>query len=270
MTSKPYNPTGPKPEIKWIETGIFVVDHHYQRTITSRRSQKIIDTIAENFLWARFQPPTVMPGPKGKYIIIDGQHRITAAIRRKDIPKIPVYIIPEMSVAEAARNFIAINRDRVNLHPLAAHRALLQMKDKEAMKVQEMCDEAEISIARCPVMNGATAPRETQAIGTIKKGIKLYGEANVIATLMIIPDAYKLARGMMRASIMTALMSFFKARGVKNIKRDVLIRVLKENSPLQMEADAKVIAADEGTSMHLQMCAFLSEQYDGYLKRKAA
>ncbi len=261
---------GPKPKIEWIDTGAFVVDQHYQRTVNSRRSQKIIEIIADNFMWARFQPPTVMPGPKGKYIIIDGQHRITAAIRRTDIKKIPVYIIPEMTVAEAARNFIAINRDRVPLHPLAAHRALLQMKDPEAVKVQEVCDEAEISIARAPVMNGATAPRETQAIGTIKKGLKRYGEANVIATLMIIPDAYKLVPGMMRASIMVALMSFFKARGIKNIRREVLIRVLKENSPLAMEAEARVIGADEGTSTHVQMCLFLSEQYDGYLKRKAA
>jgi hypothetical protein len=142
MTAESLSNPGPIPELKWLPKDSFVVDHHYQRHTSSERSQQIIAKIARNFLWARFQPPTVTPGPKGKYLVIDGQHRIAAAVQREDISLVPVYIVPELTLQDQASNFVAINRDRVGLTPLAIHHAMVTMGDPEALRIKEVCDEA--------------------------------------------------------------------------------------------------------------------------------
>jgi len=253
---------GPRPELKWLDKNLFVVDHHYQRSTESRRSQEVIAKIATNFLWARFQPPTVMPGPKGKYIVIDGQHRISAAQKREDIKTVPVYIIAASSLADQARNFVAINQDRAALHPLTVHRALLAMGDPVAQKVKEVCEEADVTIARQPAMNGQTLPRETAAIGTIKLGLKKYSEAAVIAALMVLADAFVRARGQMRSATLKALMAFFHFRGVGKVDRQALIRVLKHCPPEQLEAEAAVKASRSGDSNHESILQIISDGYE--------
>lgn len=253
---------GPLPEMKWISKKEFVVDHHYQRHTNSLRSREVIAQISKNFLWARFQPPTVTPGPKGKYLIIDGQHRIEAVQLRDDISDIPCYVVPELSLEEQAQNFVAINRDRAVLHPLAIHRALLTMRDPLALKIQEVCEEADVSIAVQPAPNGMTPPRVTAAIGAIKSGLSLYGEDCVIAALMVLADAYKIAKGMMRARTLKALMRFYSVKGVRNINRDALIYVLKEVSPVDLEAEAMNRAREEDGSAALFIIQDLTERYE--------
>lgn len=241
-----YQGPGRVPEMKWIERDNFVVDHHYQRQTSSQRSQEIIRKISERFLWARFQPPTVTPGPRGKYVVIDGQHRIAGALLRDDIKKIPCYVVPDLDQKQQAENFVAINRDRAQLHPLAIHHALVLMGDPVALKVKDVCEEADVSIARQPAPNGQTKPRETAALGAITAGLRIHGEENVIAALMIVPEAYKLTPGMMRSSILKVLMRFFKLTGVRNVDRRALIFVLREKDPATLETEAALYCNKNG------------------------
>lgn len=261
---------GPLPKLEWLDKSLFVVDHHYQRFATSERSLRNIQNIADSFYWARFQPPTVMPGPKGKYLVIDGQHRVLAAAKRKDITKIPCYVIEALSREEAAAHFVAINKDRTSLTPLAIYRAKLAMGDPEALQVNNVCEEADISIAKHPAPHGMTKPRETAALGSIQQGLKKYGEAPVIAALMIVPDTYKLAPGMMRSAILRVLMQFFAQRGVDKINRDLLIEILKYNNPRDMEDQASMESRESGKPKLDCMFKQLSKDYDLLVKDKQA
>lgn len=259
---KEYPDTGPKPELKWLPPDVFVVDHHYQRHTNSERSRKVIKNIIENFMWARWQPPTVTPYRGGKYLIIDGQHRIKGAQKRPDIKLIPVYVVPEMTMEKAAEHFVSINRDRVSLHPLAVYRALLTMGDKTALKMKEICEEADVSIAYQPANRGETEPRVTAAVGTIKNGLRVYGEDNVLAALMIIPEAYKVAKGMMRSATLKALMRFFKIQGIKNVNRDALKYVLKEVPPPDAEDAAKRKVRKSGGNSNDYLVADITARYN--------
>lgn len=260
---------GPLPEIKWLPKDVFVVDFHYQRHTDSLRSQRVIALIADNFKWARFQTPTVMPGPKeGTYVVIDGQHRVKGAQQCPHVKKIPVYIIPKMSMEEAAEHFIAINLDRVRLHPLAIYRAKLSLKDPEAMKIHEVCEEAGVSIAKQPATRGETKPFETQSIGAIEKGIRRFGEENVIAALMIIPETFKLVTGMMRSSILLALMELFFKLGVRNVNREALRTSLKEEDPTTMEQKARKSSKANHTSVAAEMLNRLMNRYETNVKRR--
>lgn len=253
---------GPKPEIKWLPVDCFVVDHHYQRHTNSKASQKVIADIAHKFRWSMFQPPTVTPGPGDKYTVIDGQHRIEAVARRSDIEKIPVYIIPEMTREECARNFVSINKNRVALNPLALYRASIAMGDPMALRIKDCCEEAEVTVAKHAAPFGMTSPRELACVGTLKTGLKKYTDDVVIAALMVIPDAYPEEKGMMRSSALKALMAFFHERTVKAVNREILIEVLLENDPASPEGSAFGMSKTQEMPTAVVMQRIIEAEYD--------
>lgn len=253
--------TGARPELKWIAKDLFVVDHHYQRHTKSRRSQAVIESIRAGFQWALFQPPTVTPGPAGRYLVIDGQHRIEGAVHRPDITELPCYVLPSMDVAAQARAFVEINRNRVALSALHVYRASLTAGDPECVAINNVCEEAGVSIARYVPQNGMSKPGETMAIGTIRKGIKYCGEDCVIAALMVLHDAFKITPGMMRGRTLYALMRLFKKYGVRNVDRDAIIVVLKKNPPPDREAAAAKWVRNNGGRVDDAMFNALAREY---------
>lgn len=56
---KPDFDPGKKPQLKWLPVAQLSVDHRYQRTLESRRSQLLVDRIAERFRWGAFAAATV-------------------------------------------------------------------------------------------------------------------------------------------------------------------------------------------------------------------
>src|ERR1700722_8255050 len=72
---------GPVPMLQWVEVGELVIDSSYQRAI-GRRGTINIKGIAENFDWSKFAPVIVAPVEGGKFAVVDGQHRTTAAMLR--------------------------------------------------------------------------------------------------------------------------------------------------------------------------------------------
>ena len=260
MSAKEISDPGPLPELKWLPKDVFIVDQKYQRNTDSTRSRAVIEKIVESFRWARFQPPSVMPGPEGKYIVIDGQHRIAAALRRSDVTKIPVYVIEKMSIEDQAMNFVAINRDRAQLHPLAVYKALLMMADPMALQIKAACEEAGITIAKQPAINGLTSPRETAAVGSIKLGINKYGAPAVIAALKIISEVFPQTPGMMRSVTLKALMAFFKGR-IADIDRDALKVILLERNPHDREYDASEHVRIHGGNRHDSVLQAIEADY---------
>ncbi|MEP9354897.1 ParB N-terminal domain-containing protein [Xanthobacter sp. KR7-65] len=58
-----------------------VVDPEYQREM-SRRGVSNVRRISENFDWSKFAPVIVAPVEGGRFAVVDGQHRTTAAMLR--------------------------------------------------------------------------------------------------------------------------------------------------------------------------------------------
>ena len=76
------NPTtvsaGPRPTLQWIAIADLVVDPTYQRPIEGN-ARTCITQIASAFQWACFTPIVVASLDDGRFAIIDGQRRTTAA-----------------------------------------------------------------------------------------------------------------------------------------------------------------------------------------------
>jgi hypothetical protein len=69
---------GAVPMLQWLKVADLVVDPAYQRPIVGQ-GRRNVDRIAREFSWSCFAPVVVSPVEGGKFAIIDGQHRTTAA-----------------------------------------------------------------------------------------------------------------------------------------------------------------------------------------------
>jgi len=76
---KPVNVSaGAVPMLQWLRIEDLLVDPAYQRPIVGQ-GQRNVMRIAKAFSWSCFSPVVVSPIEGGKFVIIDGQHRTTAA-----------------------------------------------------------------------------------------------------------------------------------------------------------------------------------------------
>jgi hypothetical protein len=172
---------GPEPALVWLDAAKVSVDPKYQRDTSSVRSRHLIDKIAALFTWKRFGVVLTVKHAGG-WFVIDGQHRVEAC-RLLGINRIPSIVLPHASVAEAAADFVAINRDRVAVTPLHIHHAQLAAGDPEAVAIADVCRQAGVEICRWPVPSNKMKPGQTLAVQTVARLIKNGGAAWAVRVL---------------------------------------------------------------------------------------
>jgi len=152
---------GPAPQLQWIAIEQLVIDDSYQRDIT-KQGRGNVRAIAENFSWTFFAPVIVSPIEGGRYAIIDGQHRTTAAalVGAKEVP-CALVIADRVTQAKAFR---AINAQITRMHPLQIFQARLAAGDPPACRAAEMIAAADVRLLRSVNVCG---PRDTLAAGTL-------------------------------------------------------------------------------------------------------
>ncbi|MBL0928565.1 MAG: ParB N-terminal domain-containing protein [Alphaproteobacteria bacterium] len=177
---------GPRPVLVDIDVARMSVDPRYQRDTGSRRSQNMIQKIAETFKWARFGVVMVVK-VDARYFVIDGQHRVEAA-RSLGIDRVPCVVLPHTSVEAAAADFVAINRDRVAVTPLHIHHAELAAGEPTAKRVAQVCKAAKVEICRYPVPSNKLKPGQTLAIATIQRMVEDHGVEFATQVLKLLRD----------------------------------------------------------------------------------
>ena len=71
-------PADDRPQLRWLPIDQLVVDSSYQRPIDDTGRAEIA-RMAQEFSWSCFSPVIVASVENGKFAIIDGQRRATAA-----------------------------------------------------------------------------------------------------------------------------------------------------------------------------------------------
>lgn len=217
---------GKKPKLVWLPVAKLAVDPKYQRDIGSRRSRNMIAKIAADFRWSRFGVVLTVKNAKG-FWVIDGQHRVEACRARGDVPEVPCVILPHKTVAEAAADFVAINRDRVAVTPLHIHWAMLAAGEKLAVDVAQACREAGVSICRYPVPADKMKPGETLAIGAVQQLVKRGGAALAAKVLKNTVQRFGTMPGAIRAP------------AIREVAEELGARCGHENAPAANTKDAK-------------------------------
>jgi hypothetical protein len=266
---QPVSNPGPKPELKWLDVEKLYVDSRYQRNTKSKASEKNLDYLKENFSWAHCGALIVcfVPAEK-KFAVIDGQHRLKAAIARGDIKAMPCLVVSGLDFEKQAKSFVAINTKRVQINSLAAFHAAVASGDKTAAAIKEILDECEIEIPQTQVLNGQSGPRQTQSPGSLAKMIGKYSRKHIVWALKIIPDAYGEKKGMMRAMLIKSLTEF--AKQTPDVDRERMLKVLAALDPAQLESDAQASVTINGGRSLTAMAEAINRLYRNAGRKNAA
>ena len=176
-----HNP-GPAPSLLWIPIEQLVVDESYQRRIT-KSGREAVQRIVDGFSWPMFSPVIVAPVEGGRYAIVDGQHRTTAAAVC-GIEQVPCQVV-QADRRGQARAFAAVNGNVTKITSLQVYRAAVEAGDGWAVDVDAVCRGAGLTVLRYPIQ--ATSPRRprhsTMAIRPIQEMISRHGKDHAARVL---------------------------------------------------------------------------------------
>lgn len=163
---------GRPPKLEWLPIKQLIVDPEYQRGIVGK-GRKYVARIAEEFDWSKFTPVIVAGIGSNKFAIVDGQHRVTAAVLC-GIEKVPCAVL-DMSRAEQASAFSAINGNVTRLSSIQIHHAACAAGQKDALAVAKVCKAAGAIILRYPKDQNKIDVGETMAIVAIGRTFRKFG-----------------------------------------------------------------------------------------------
>lgn len=192
---------GAAPMLQWIAIADLVVDDSYQRPI-GRAGRHNVGDIAKDFHWSRFGTVVVSPVIGGKYAIVDGQHRTTAALLAGHAA-VPCQVIIAPA-SEQARAFHAINGKTTRITALSLHKAAVMAGDTEALAIERVAAKAGVKVLRYPLAELQQNPGETMAIGTIADCLREHGEDLTGLSLKLIVGTRNNVRGGVLSCIIRA------------------------------------------------------------------
>jgi hypothetical protein len=187
---------------QWLSVADLVVDPAYQRPIVGK-GRRNVDRIARNFQWSCFSPVVVSPVEGGKFAIIDGQHRTTAAALI-GLESVPCQIVVAAREEQAAA-FKAINGITTPISRMALHAAAVVSGEPSAMHIADVCVRASVELLRYPVPTDKQLPGQTMAIAAIAQCLKRYGEDTLITALQCVTETENNKPGALSASTIKAL-----------------------------------------------------------------
>lgn len=183
-------PIGAMPSIEWVHTAELTVDPTYQRSIENVVSQRLITSIAANFDWRLCAPLVVSRRADGSKVIIDGQHRWAAALKRGDLLHLPCCLFTYDSAEEEAKMFIHANRARKPMNRLDDFFAAIVAQDEDTLEVVRLVEEAGLKIARNPMV-GTWLPGEIAFVSSIADALRRYGPLVVSGALTNLAEAFQ-------------------------------------------------------------------------------
>ncbi len=175
IVTRKYPDAGARPTLRWIGKMHLRIDARYQRDVSTKRGQALVRKIAAEWRWAHCLPLVVTDNFDGTFNVIDGQHRLSAADARPDIAELPCYVIPTETLQDEAQAFVAYNRDRVQLTPLAVYHALVAARDAGAQVIADACKAARVVVLKQPKMLDECAFNEAQCIGALRAVVRAWG-----------------------------------------------------------------------------------------------
>lgn len=131
------------------------VDAAYQRDLLISKTL----AIASSWSWISLGA-IIVANRNGVYYVIDGQHRLAAAIKRADVNELPCLVFETEDVGQEAKGFLDLNTGRKAVTMFARQKAMVAAGDPIASYVSDICEALGVVIKRSP-----TGPAEIKAVG---------------------------------------------------------------------------------------------------------
>ena len=170
----------PSPMLQWVEIATMVIDDTYQRPI-SHGGLSTIRRIAANFRWSCFTPVLLAPIEGGQFAVIDGQHRVHAALLC-GIKSVPAMVVP-IAATEQAQAFIQVNTARTGISVFSIYKAGLASGEPWAMAAQDAVTAADCRLMSFKPHAAAKKPGQVYCVGLIRDMIAK-GRSDAVTTAL--------------------------------------------------------------------------------------
>lgn len=183
-------PLGTPPVLEWVAPASLAVDASYQRSTENETSRTLIRKIARFWDWSLCQPLAATRRADGSLFVVDGQHRLAAAVLRGDIPHLPCVISRYASLSDEAAAFVSINQQRKPLGKVDLFRAALAAGDNEAASIDCLIAGAGLTIA--PHSNyTAWKPGMLFCVPGIQRAYRSIGAKATASALLLLARAFE-------------------------------------------------------------------------------
>ncbi|QHD68196.1 ParB N-terminal domain-containing protein [Sphingobium yanoikuyae] len=181
--------TGNPPSVENRHPSELRLDDSYQRSTDNGASQALIRKIANGWDWRMCLPLVVSKRDDGSLWVIDGQHRLAAALLRGDIPFLPCVVGIYGSVADEAAMFVAMNRARKPMNRLDDFHAAIASGDSEAIEITRLITEAGFTVSR-KTGSQSWVPGEVAFTSAIAKVLRKHGAKVCADALRTMQEAW--------------------------------------------------------------------------------
>ena len=210
LKARPPAERGPVPEQRWIAITEMRVDEHYQRPFSSKGVGNVY-AIVEAFDWRLFAPVVVSPVEGGVYAIVDGQHRVTAALMC-GIDAVPCLVI-QADRQHQARAFEAINGQVTRVTAHARFKARLVAQEPAALRIKAVADRAGVVLITSNRARSEMRARESAAFHAIDVALGMHGEETTVAALRAIVASAGDVGGHLSSAIINAVVAVLADHG---------------------------------------------------------
>lgn len=222
-----------------VAIDLLFIDPTYQRPET-----RLVKIIAEEFHPEVFGVVLGSRRSNGKVAVMDGQQR-TSAARLIGVPAVPSLVTDGLSVADEARIFVRLQRDRLNMRPVQRFKGELAGLYPRAITIKRILDGRGIELVE---HSGKDAPPNALAAITALETIHdRFGPPVLEQTLDVIMAAWPQIRGRFRGEVVQAVAQFIAQDSPRSDRLvDTLTNPRLETPEALMERSAKLRTAGVG------------------------
>lgn len=231
-------------QVKKVKLENIHVDEKYQRPLSDRFVQKVVNNFDEKMLGVLVLNlrPYEATDDGDFYSIVDGQHRLEALrlLGRTTAQS----VVFEMNVQEEGQLFAALQKERRAASAIDQHKALLFSKDPVALSIERVCNTHGFKIASDSIAS-VTSIRNALA----KRG-EVGGESghnwkieNFSKALKVIKQVWPNDPTALKREIIMGMWMVFE-RGEKKITTESAYEAFLDLNPRTVVRDAKIVQHD--------------------------
>jgi hypothetical protein len=203
----------------------------------------VIRSIARDFDWTKFLPVIVVADGE-HFMIVDGQHRTTAAASI-GICEVPCYEL-NCTPAQAAGAFVAINSNVTPVRPVDIWFAQLFAQDPDALALDAVLRRALVTVSR---KKDDFDVGETASINVLKRAHKTYGADLLGLILQCITQTGEGNRGLIVGAVVHGIGRAIKSKADLLADPMTLFEIFDDIPLGEILHGAKVEAAERGHSV---------------------
>ncbi|WP_319414394.1 DUF6551 family protein [uncultured Cohaesibacter sp.] len=245
---------GGAPPLEYVPVDMIETDHQYQREAIPSRIRKIL----RDFDWRYFQPVTLTYHPdRGKYTVLDGQHRVEAIRLHPYIQRVPAAIIRAETLQQEADAFVKINTERSKVNTIDRYHAGLTAEDPNALMVKRVLDKANCAVVES---QGQVKPRLTNAVTSVIRSCSSFGEDATSQACLAIADAWPQDGKALKGTLIRGIARVFYGNPECDIER--IKRILREQDIGSLATLAEAMRKITGGSADMAISKTIVETYN--------